>query len=536
MSQPSGDSPNGSVTAGAGLSAWSQKSANQWKTETTAPMKNSLETNFFGKWISNMFGGFFNGVLGLISALVYGLKGITGGLIDLTGALKATDQKADNAQNQANQAIENTSQVVQQVRAVLNSITAPFTESWMTQVPGQQVSFPDALLQRNPKRAADYTSSLVTPWTDRVTVDVSDTGGGRDWFTTFSTTFTPAANTLVAAYIQSNYAVGRATISIKTGAVTSPCALYVVVLRMLPSGDCEVAWVSPNQTPLMPLGKVEWDVTAPSDIPFDELEQMVIGVHQVGAGNVRPLAGIERDFYTRSAVSFPPQQAMNFPFSSVMTQGSVIAKGSQQFASNFLMWCGIGQRLYSGDPLPRTHTDDFSGTVLAWTKIGTANARILNGMFAYQSTTDLKSFYYYPQPLAYGDQRVEAFAANVNSRDQGMMCRGNAAGSSFFALVLDDGGAALRQWTAVGESSNTLLGSYSGPTSGTYWAIEAIGTVLTAYQRDTSGTWIPRIQIMGVGLQSGRYAGLFCDGALFGASGSWDNFYARDMVELQEAA
>ncbi|WP_032402495.1 hypothetical protein [Rhodococcoides fascians] len=50
---------------------------------------------------NNLFGGFIQGVTGLISALVFGLKGITGGLIDLTGALKATDQKADTAINTA---------------------------------------------------------------------------------------------------------------------------------------------------------------------------------------------------------------------------------------------------------------------------------------------------------------------------------------------------------------------------------------------------------------------------------------------------
>lgn len=104
MSSPNQPTPDGSATQG-GLSSWASKTAAQRKAETTAPVKNSLETNFFGSWISNMFGGFFNGVLGLISSLVFGLKGITGGLIDLTGALKATDQKATSAVNTANGAV-----------------------------------------------------------------------------------------------------------------------------------------------------------------------------------------------------------------------------------------------------------------------------------------------------------------------------------------------------------------------------------------------------------------------------------------------
>lgn len=424
--------------------------------------------------------------------------------------------------------------IVQQVNAFANTITAPFAESWTTPVPGQQVSFPDAMLQRNPKQVKDYTSTSVAPWTDRVTIDVSDTGGGRDWFTTFSTSFTPEKNVLVAAYIQSNYAVGRATISVKLGAVTSPCELYVVLMRMLPNGDAEVAWVSPNQTPLLSLGKVEWNVTAPNDILFDELEYMIPGVHQIGTGNVRSVAAIEKDQYARSAESFPPQQAMNFTYSAAFAAGSVIPKGSQSFGTAFLLWAGVGQRLVSGDPLPRQHTDNFNNTFI-WTKIGSATAGITDGMFAYKSTNDLKSFYYYPQPLAYADQRVEVFASGVNGVEQGVMCRGNAAGSSFFALVLTSSAAALRQWTEIGESTYTSLGSYSGSTTDTYWAIEAIGDVLTAYQQ-VGEDWIPRIQYVGAGLLSGRYIGLFCDRATFTNSGRFDNFTARDMVVLEEEA
>jgi hypothetical protein len=107
-SLPSGGVPGGSASgsSGTGLAAFAAKTAAQRKSEISAPVKNSLETNFFGSWISNMFGGFLNGVLGLVSALVFGLKGISGGLIDLTGALKATDQKADTAVNTANGAAQ----------------------------------------------------------------------------------------------------------------------------------------------------------------------------------------------------------------------------------------------------------------------------------------------------------------------------------------------------------------------------------------------------------------------------------------------
>jgi len=454
------------------------------------------------------------------------------------GAQAAADNAVGTAVTQATNAAVGAvgaaiAPIVQQVNAFANTITAPFAESWMTPVPGQQVSFPDALLNRTPKRAARLTAA-IEPFIDRVIISTGDSDGGKDWYTSFATSYTPEKNVLVAAYIQSNYAVGRATISIKLGAVTSPCELYVVLMRMLPNGDAEVAWVSPNQTPTLSLGKVEWNVTAPNDIPFDELEYMIAGVHQIGTGNVRSIAAIEKDQYARSAESFPPQQAMNFTYSTAITSGSVIPNGSQSFGTAFLLWVGVGQRLLSGDPLPRQHTDNFNNTFI-WTRIGSANAGITDGMFAYKSTNDLKSFYYYPQPLAYGDQRVEVFASGVNGVEQGAMCRGNAAGSSFFALVLTSSGAALRQWTSAGESTFSTLATWSGATDGTYWALEAIGDILTAYQ-EVDGAWLLRMQVTGVGLTAGRYTGLYCDRALFTNSGSWDNFTARDMVVLEEAA
>ncbi|WP_155288359.1 hypothetical protein [Rhodococcoides fascians] len=107
MTSPDGRIPSGSASQnGMGLASWAAKTGDQWKNEQTNTFATKYETNFFDKWISNLFGGFFNGVLGLISALVYGLKGIAGGLIDLTGALKATDTKADAAVNTANGAAQ----------------------------------------------------------------------------------------------------------------------------------------------------------------------------------------------------------------------------------------------------------------------------------------------------------------------------------------------------------------------------------------------------------------------------------------------
>jgi len=459
-----------------------------------------------------------------ISDLVYGLKGATGGLVDLTGLLNATSDKAESAENAANEAIENTGQVVQQVSAIVNSITAPFAESWMTMTPGQQVSFPRALLNTNVK-----------------SVDGSTGGGGSSEGThshsVYSSTtpiITPDKNVLCAAFIQSNYAVGRATITFVANGVSSPCQLYVIAARMLENGDAQIVWVSEDQTPLMSIGRVEYTVTSASDMVYNELEQMIVGVHQIGAGNVRNIMGVEMAAIPRTGDLYPPQQAMNFSTSSVITAGAVIPRSSQSFSSLELLWIGIGQRLFSGDPIPRSFVDGFNRGSLGptWTMIGLSPGSVRDGAyFTHGGGRDDKSFNYWSQPLAYDDQRVEADAVAVNSREQGIICRGNPAGSQFFALVINDSGAALRQWTAKGDNNFTPLASWSGATTGTRWAIEAIGDTLTAYQR-VDGVWLERMQVVGVTLLVGRYTGLFCDRDFFTNSGVWDNFSSRDMVEI----
>lgn len=107
--------------------------------ETEAGIRNKMKattvTNFT-KGQTNLWGS--GGFLGF---LTQGIFGIIGGVADFIGGFLGVKNKADAAQATANQAITNTSQVLQQVNVVLNSISAPFAESWTTPVPGQQVSF-----------------------------------------------------------------------------------------------------------------------------------------------------------------------------------------------------------------------------------------------------------------------------------------------------------------------------------------------------------------------------------------------------------
>ncbi|WP_032376713.1 hypothetical protein [Rhodococcoides fascians] len=103
MTQPDGSSPAGAYGGSPGASNIKNI---QSITEASAKeaMTGGVKTKYNSIWdvlIDTMFGGFINGIVGFISSFVFGLKGVTGGLIDLTGFLKATDNKATNAVNTA---------------------------------------------------------------------------------------------------------------------------------------------------------------------------------------------------------------------------------------------------------------------------------------------------------------------------------------------------------------------------------------------------------------------------------------------------
>lgn len=95
-----------------------------------------------GNLLNNLLSGFLS-LNGLISALVFGLKGVTGGLIDLTGFLVNTNNTANQAQQVAEQANTQVVAVGQSVVTVATQVNAavgwPY---WISPNPFEDVSFP----------------------------------------------------------------------------------------------------------------------------------------------------------------------------------------------------------------------------------------------------------------------------------------------------------------------------------------------------------------------------------------------------------
>lgn len=95
-----------------------------------------------GNLLNNLLSGFLS-LNGLISAIVFGLKGVTGGLIDLTGFLVGTNNTANQAQQVAEQANTQVVAVGQSVVTVATQVNAavgwPY---WISPNPFEDVSFP----------------------------------------------------------------------------------------------------------------------------------------------------------------------------------------------------------------------------------------------------------------------------------------------------------------------------------------------------------------------------------------------------------
>ena len=348
-----------------------------------------------------------------------------------------------------------------------------------------------------------------------------------------------------AGYVMSTYSGGRSTVSFIADAVSGPCELYVVLARMLPSGNVVIEWVSPNQTPLMAVGRSEHTVTLPIEVQFEPGEWMVAAIHQCGAGNPRPLMGKLMSDIPRPGALHPPQQKMHITSAAPLTAGATIAKASQVFTSRNLPWIGIGQVQYTGDAPPRTLYDDFdrpdnNDVGPNWVKVTDRKPRILENTFAFRGNDDGTAHAIYGMPLAYDSLRVEAeIGHTTNSRGSAILFRCDASVSVGMALSVVDNSASLHRksggvWTQVASISISNI-------AGDVWRVEASQNgaaqwVYTAFcQEDAVGEFVPRLQwvdtagVVPVGAGY-RYCGLGVSRASFANSNSWRWFRAVDTV------
>lgn len=506
------------------------------------------------KWINNM-----------IANLLDGIDGVTGGIFNLDALadrLRGTEDKAIIADDNAKQALDGNAALTPVVRQTVTdiiTISAPFADSYETMVPGQQVSFPRALLNSSVKNLIGSPSTAAPSGTDQYIQVYDSQDPNVNLHFTRSSKYTPAVNSMESAYILSNYAVGRATVTFAVDAVGgSPCPLYIYVSRMLTApgsaGDVQIEWISANQTPFMTNGRAERTITLPGieEVQFDIGEYMIITIHQFGAGTVRPIMGLEYEQIGRSSDLFPPQQKMHFIRSSLPAVGDKIAKANQIFNSNFVPWVGIGQRLYTGDPLPRVWYDDFNNRAELgnkWTMVGDQPVYLYDGYFQYLKgafITAGTARAIYNQPMNYDDQRVIGQAVGnkqygeMNSEPAKLTYRSNANGKTFCSLDVRSDGVTLARM--VNNTPYVMQGPYNiSNIPGDWFKVEVIDNVHSVYKKAQNGpAWSFLFSFVDTGyiISTGegfRYCGASTQRSGLNTSGGWNNWQAEDAVEMVEA-
>ncbi|WP_156394518.1 hypothetical protein [Rhodococcus sp. Leaf233] len=553
MSSPSGGYPSGSANSG-GLAAYAAETTQQFKDRTSAPVKNSLQTNFFGSWITNLFGGFLGGIAGFISQFFSGVfgGGSGGGFLDLIGGFLGVKSQASNANTAASaaqtaaaaaaaSAAANTL-TVQQVRSEVVKLAdnIPTIDAWVSMVPGQQVSFPISLLNLNVKSVDSQTGAT------------SSTGSHRHSIgTTTAPTYRPTLNVVEGVWIKATYSAGRATVSffITTNIFTTSADMYVYFGRMTETGDLKIDYVSPNQKPILTNSAQLVTVTAPADILYAYEEWMFVGIHQVGSGTPRDLYCNETPALTLDPDSFPRQQKMHFTLSSVLAEGSTLPKASQLYSSPLVPWVGIGVRLRTGDPLPREGFDPFDEQMTSdrWTTVafaGVGGPSVSGGVAKFSGTTNGTQRALFKERMAYDDVVGEWGVVGPSSQIQSYVYHSDSGGKTYMSIEHTSTSTTICRFV---NGARTALAPIADTPDGVAYRV-TVGLVdgkeVHLVEKKAAGTteWVPAVSYteptagaLGTRGSGFRYGGIEVRRGGFAVnSGGFDYWSLRDNVVLTE--
>lgn len=541
MTTPGGNAPDGAYVIG----------TRYGQDETEAGIRGKLKNptvNNFAKGQDNLWGS--GGFLGF---LTQGIFGIIGGVSDFIGGILGIRNQATNANtvasaaqtaaaNAAASAAVNTL-TVQQVRSEIVQLAdnIPAVDSWVSMVPGQQVSFPIFGLNDNVKSVSSITSSE------------SNTGSHTHNLNFLETipTYTPAANVVEGVWIQSKYSAGRATVSFFIGSgLSSRPPLYVYIGRMTEAGDLVIEYVSPDQTPIISNTLQLVNVTMPEDLLFDFGEWMFVGIHQIGTGSRRALYCNRQTNLPLDPDAFPKQQKMHFTSTSALTAGSTLPKASQLYSSPYVPWVGIGVRLRTGDPLPRSWFDPFDESMSArWTSVASVGGlyRLVAdaGRARFNGTTDGTQRSVFKERVAYDDIIGEWSPVGMTARIQSFIYHSDSGGKTYMSIEQDATSTTICRYAAGVRTA--LAPIADTPNDAAYRVTVGLvdGKEVHVVEKKAAGAaeWVPAVSYaepsagaLGTRGSGFRYGGLECRRSNFASSGDFDYWSLRDNVVLAEGS
>lgn len=540
MTTPGGNAPDGAYVIG----------TRYGQDETEAGIRGKLKNptvNNFTKGQNNLWGS--GGFLGF---LTQGIFGVIGGVADFIGGILGIRNQATSANtvasaaqtaaaNAAASAAANTL-TVQQVRSEVVQLAdnIPAIDSWVSMVPGQQVSFPISLLNDNVKAVNSTTSSESG----------STSHSHRLLFLDTIPVYSPAANVVEGVWIQSKYSAGRATVSFFIGpGLSSRPELYVYVGRMAENGDLLIEYVSPNQTPIITNQLQLVNVTMPEDVLFDFEEWMFVGIHQVGSGTRRDIYCNKMTELPLDPDAFPKQQKMHFTSTAALTAGSTLPKASQLYSSPNVPWVGIGVRLRTGDPLPRSWFDPFdesmSDTWVAVLVVGGLYRLVADaGKARFNGTTNGTQRSLYKDRVAYDDIIGEWSPVGLTTQVQSYIYHSDSAGKTYMSIEQTSTTTTICRFAA---GTRTALAPIADtPEAAAYRVTVGLvdGKEVHVIEKKAVGTttWVPAVSYteptagaLGTRGAGFRYGGLECRRGGFAVnSGEFDYFTIRDNVVLAE--
>ncbi|MFI9506969.1 hypothetical protein [Nocardia sp. NPDC052566] len=467
------------------------------------------------------------------------VTGATGGLINLSGWAKVLRDDADRAMRNARNAQQSADTAQQtadgqtpvikatnsRVQVVVDGL--PVRPYWQTMNLTEESSFPRTLLHT---ALWSVASGAIAGW-DLLTFPAGNGVANLWWLLT--PRYTPPANSMEGAFIRCLYDGGRRVVTYIPDDVSSPCELYVVVGRMLNTGDVKIEWVSDNQTPLITNSRFERSIQLPADIIFATGETAFVGIHQRGSGNPRQLLGIPSVDIPRSPEVWPPQIKSNFASAAALTAGTVIAGSSLRFTSVYTPYVSIGKALVTGDPMKLIFFEDFEeGMPESLVRMSARYATVEDGVFVAYGGDDGLRRYIYGRSLNYDDQIVTGRLRYPTTRAAWLVVRSDVTNQSYVAMGAGSDGFAI--WRVTGSDTFTpLVSADANVADNTEIRIKAIGNVFTA-EKKVDGAWV---QVLSYTDQTNvlpkgpayRYVGLGTQRASWVNGGGWGDWRAEDL-------
>ncbi|MGW5267270.1 hypothetical protein ACWEQ4_01335 [Rhodococcus sp. NPDC003994] len=532
-----------------------EESAKATMTGRTKQVWSGAKTNF----LDLAFGGFVNGIAGLINSLLGGIfktstgQPQTGGIVDLIGGFVGKHDSIGQASSDATAAIDKAQEAASKVAAQGAQVQA---------VKAAILQFQDGLPLRpfshsmtNSEMTFDRvdigrTSSLTRingttlPESGSISVKTGDgataNSSSSDVYTSFVTTvddglFTPATNSVHGGFIRAEWGGQRESFTLAVGPVSSPCSLRCVVAKMDPdNGNLTVLWVSDDLQTTIGNTAVEYISLIPNGIVIADRETIFVGVHQYGSGNPRPLYSKKVVGPTRDGLLYPAKQNARFGLSSPLTAGQTVQASSLAFDSVYLPWVGVGLSLTIPVPPATSLYESFDDNVMPAALVYKSGApsTISNGTFFYNSSNDGDSVYLHTKRLNRNNHFVEGAVVNPTNRIQMLCLRSDSSGFNRIAMAVADNGVQILRR----GSQNTQLANISmSVTNGTVLRFSVIGNVYSVHRiTGESSTlllqYTDSTNALPVGADA-RYITIGTSRALFGNSGGWAYLLASDFPD-----